>query len=180
MQDRLSVTLSIAGGMLRPWTVDDAAWYVAARDEEVFRWTTERRGLTVAETEAAILRVNASDDVISWAITDARGTTLFGNLALVYDQATGCAEVSYFLAAAGRGRGLATAAVSTVCEWAFANLATDRILLQTRPGNTRSQAVAQRAGFVRSHHAVATLAESAMDADVIWFELTRPLTATTP
>ena len=64
MQDRLAMTLPLAGGTLRPWEQADAAWYVAARDEEVFRWTTERRDLTVAETAAAILRVNASADVI--------------------------------------------------------------------------------------------------------------------
>ena len=178
MQERLAVTLPITGGILRPWTVDDAAWYVAARDAEIFRWTTERRDLTVAETEAAILRVNASDDVISWAIADAHGTTLFGNIALVYDQATRCAEVSYFLAAAGRGRGMATAAVQAVCAWAFSALDIQRILLQTRPGNIRSQAVAQRAGF---SHMNDDAPRDSREADAQWigFELANPRATTT-
>ena len=33
------VTLRADDFFLRPWEVEDAAWYVEARDEEVFQWT---------------------------------------------------------------------------------------------------------------------------------------------
>ncbi len=122
MREGWGVRLPIAGGWLRPWRVDDAVWYMALRDEEVFRWTTERRDLTRAEMVDAIRRVNASDEVSSWAITDKTGDTPLGNLALVYDATAACVEAMYFLGAAGRGRGLATAALTTACQWAFANL----------------------------------------------------------
>lgn len=170
MQDRLTVTLPIAGGILRPWTVEDAASYVAARDEEIFRWTTERSDLTVAETEAAIEQVNASEDIISWAIVDEQDKTLLGNITLVYDQEARCAEVMYFLAAVGRGRGLATNAVVAACKWAFENLVIDCVTLTTRVGNARSQRVAIRAGFQRMPNG----ADHQPDPPAVWFEL-RPV-----
>jgi len=73
--------------VLRPWHIDDAGWYVESRDEEVFRWTTEERTVTVADVEEAIAQVNASGDIFSFAIVDADGHELLGNLALVPDEA---------------------------------------------------------------------------------------------
>lgn len=175
MQDQLAVTLPISGGCLRPWRVLDAAAYVAMRDEEVLRWTTERRDLTVDETAAAIQRVNSSDDVISWAIWDDTegdpNAMPLGNIALVHDAATQVAEVMYFLRPDGRGRGLATGAVRAVCAWAFANLNVTRITLQTRPGNIRSQRVAVRAGFASMARAGAEVDNEREEAE--WFSLSR-------
>jgi len=95
--------------LLRPWQVADATWYVEARDEEVLRWTTERRDLTVEETEDAIQAVNARDDVASFAIIDTSCNELVGNIAAVKDESdVREAEVMYWLAASGRGRGIAT------------------------------------------------------------------------
>ncbi len=53
------IVLQSGGVLLRPWRIEDARWYVEARDEEVFRWTTEKRTLTVQETEEAIERIES-------------------------------------------------------------------------------------------------------------------------
>src|SRR5215204_6270897 len=99
---------------LRPWTGADAEWYVAARDEEVFRFTTERRDLTGAEVTAAIERARDDPTTAAFAITDRDGT-LVGNLAITMNGTF--ADLSYFLAPAGRGRGLATDAVRAAVGW---------------------------------------------------------------
>lgn len=60
------------------------------------------------------------------------------------------AEVSYWFAPEGRGRGAATTAVRLVAMWAFEAWARlERIELQTLPENAASQRVAERAGFKR-------------------------------
>jgi hypothetical protein len=41
------VTLHADDFFLRPWEIKDAAWYVEARDKEVFKWTKESRDLTL-------------------------------------------------------------------------------------------------------------------------------------
>ena len=59
------------------------------------------------------------------------------------------AEVSYFLRASARGRGLATRAVRLVAGWAFDELEVARIELRVHPENLASLRVADRAGFTR-------------------------------
>jgi [ribosomal protein S5]-alanine N-acetyltransferase len=136
--------------LLRPWQVDDARWYVEARDEEVFKWTTELRELTVSQAEAAIERVNGSDDVLSFAVADPQSCELLGNIALVRDNSRAfTGEVMYWLAPHGRGRGVATKAVTLLCVWALTNLSFEQIALKTHMDNVPSQRVADRAGFRR-------------------------------
>jgi len=151
--------------LLRLWRTDDAGWYVAARDEDVFQWTTERRDLTVLETEEAIQKVNDNDDIFTFAVADSTNNELLGNIALVRDETDSyTGEVMYWLAPQGRGRGVATTAVKLLVEWAFAELGFERITLQTRRDNVRSQRVAERLGFQRS----GTRGEG------VWFVLTAP------
>lgn len=61
----------------------------------------------------------------------------------------GLAGVGYWLRPEGRGRGAATDAVKLVSEWAFRDLAIERMSLITDPENLPSQRVAERVGFRR-------------------------------
>ncbi len=134
---------------LRRWEQDDAEWYVRARDEEIFFWTKEPRGLTPELLRTAIEQHLNRPTYAGFAITDASSGSLLGNIALVISEAKPCwAEVMYWLAAPARGRGAATQAVNTIVRWAFETLPIDGIELRTDPDNTASQRVAQRAGFV--------------------------------
>jgi [ribosomal protein S5]-alanine N-acetyltransferase len=149
---------------LRPWRVEEAEWYVWARDEEIFKWTTEKRDLTVEETRTAIEQLNANPNAVCLVIVETASETLLGNIALAIEQNHQSAEVMYWLAPAGRKRGIATNAVRLLCDWAFRAFDLERITLKTHPENIPSQSVAQRAGFMRKERREA----------VIWFELIAP------
>jgi RimJ/RimL family protein N-acetyltransferase len=57
--------------------------------------------------------------------------------------------VGYWLAPAARGQGLMTEAVRAVVRWAAEEHGVECLRLWTHPENIASQAVAERAGFVR-------------------------------
>jgi RimJ/RimL family protein N-acetyltransferase len=160
-------TLQTGDILLRPWTVEDATWYVESRDEEVYRWTTERRELTVEETVAAIKQVNDNPFTVSYAIVDNQSLQILGNLALVLADNRKSAEVMYWLAPWGRGRGVATNSVKLLCQWAFTQFDLVRITLQTHPDNVRSQSVALRAGF----QGLSSGNEDQVSRNHVWFEL---------
>jgi RimJ/RimL family protein N-acetyltransferase len=57
--------------------------------------------------------------------------------------------VGYWLASSSRGRGLMTEAITGLVQWARATYHIQALSLWTHPENLASQAVAERAGFVR-------------------------------
>jgi RimJ/RimL family protein N-acetyltransferase len=133
---------------LRLWQPDEAEWYVSARDEAVFRFTTESRTLTVDVARKRITDCVADQACVGYAIVEAASSTLAGNIALSPLDANGTeAEVMYWLAAAARGRGLATDAVRTLVDWAFRALPIVSVCLLTDSENLTSQQVALRCGF---------------------------------
>jgi len=104
-----------------------------------------------AEARANIDRAARSWEEGTWAvfrIVDAETELVVGGINLRLGEHE-CAEISYFLRASVRGRGLATRAVRLVAAWAFEELAIERIELRAHPENAPSRQVAERAGFVR-------------------------------
>jgi RimJ/RimL family protein N-acetyltransferase len=153
---------------LRPWEVGDAPWYVESRDEQVFKWTGERRDLTVEETEEAIRSGNQDPEALGFAIVDGETGEKVGSICLAFrEKSRDCAEVMYWLAPWGRGRGIATKAVKLLSQWAFDSMGLERVTLKTLAGNIRSQLVAKRVGFKRQ----GVKNEGGADADYVWFEL---------
>jgi RimJ/RimL family protein N-acetyltransferase len=65
--------------------------------------------------------------------------------------------VDYGVAPDHRGRGIAAAALQTICGWAFQDAAHDRVQLEIGIDNHASQRAAERAGFSRARHGRATL-----------------------
>ncbi|WAS90943.1 GNAT family N-acetyltransferase [Nannocystis punicea] len=57
------------------------------------------------------------------------------------------ASIGYWLARSATGRGLATAALRTVVEFAFGALGLKTLRARVAPGNTRSAALVRRLGF---------------------------------
>ena len=103
---------------LRPWRVEEADWYVAeTADPEIQRFTTEPPDLDPAAVRAAIEDMLASRGHAGLVITDAVTGQLPSNAGLAPGPDAGVGEVSYWVAAGARGRGVATRAVPLV-GWA--------------------------------------------------------------
>jgi RimJ/RimL family protein N-acetyltransferase len=163
------LTLREGGVLLRSWKVEEAAWYLRARDSEVFRWTTEKREFTLAEAEDGIRRANENPHTICLAILDDGCTKIHGNIALVLaDDAGTSAEIMYWIAPWARGKRLATRSLRRLCRWAIESLGLKTIRLKTHRDNVRSQLVAERTGFRRTKRVQG--AEPVKDH--VWFELT--------
>jgi RimJ/RimL family protein N-acetyltransferase len=120
-------------------------------------------------------RVQAEGTAIPFVITDAENGERLG----VIDLRLGPpADIGYWAAPSGRGRGAVTRALVLVANHGF-GLGLDRIELFTLPENVRSQNVALRAGFVRDGEVPARVpTRRGEKRDAYRFALTRP--AATP
>ncbi|GGQ60281.1 GNAT family N-acetyltransferase [Couchioplanes azureus] len=133
------------GLTLRPWRDSDAAALIAvATDAELRRWTSLR--VSDEATAGAWLQAQhegwAAGTRYAFAVLD--GRRLLGHAVL--KQPGG--EVGYWTAAAARGQGVASAALTTLTGWAFAEfpeLAELRLLHQV--GNAGSCRVAVKTGY---------------------------------
>ena len=153
---------------LRQWHPDDAEWYVEhSRDPEIRRWNTEPPDLDSATVRRAIDRALA-DRLVAVATTDAATGELLGNLALSPEH-----ELSYWVASAARGRGVATRAVRLLLDHAWAS-GVDRVVLHAHVDNLGSQRVAERAGFRRERVERAAREVKGEIWDVVWYGLDRP------
>ena len=122
-KNNFDVILCADNFLLRPWKIEDAIWYVESRDEEVFRWTKEKWDLTVEEAEEGIRQSNSNPEAICLAIVDNRSMELLGNIALAFrENNRKSAEIMYWLAPWGRGRGIAASSVKLLCQWPFDSL----------------------------------------------------------
>jgi RimJ/RimL family protein N-acetyltransferase len=139
--------------VLRPWRDSDVpAVAEACRDPEIARWTSLPENYTEADARAFLLyRYDAmlAGTTAPFAVVS-ESDQLLGSVALmrmVWEHRRG--EVGYWLARWGRGQGHATRALRLICRWGFDALGIERIDLFAATGNTPSQRVAERGGFVR-------------------------------
>lgn len=135
---------------LRAWETSDAEWcaQTAANDEMIQRFTSESAEVTAAQVRAAIVELLAGPhDAAGFLIADTTTGERLGNIALSYEDGVG--DVSYWVASGARGRGVATTALREFSRWAFDTLRLRELRLWTHPDNLASQAVAERAGYVR-------------------------------
>src|SRR5829696_10364979 len=132
--------------LLRQWQADDADWYAdSIRDPVIQRYTSEPPALTTDQVRAAIADLANQAEAVGFVVCDATSGQRLGNIALRHTVGTG--EVSYWVAAPARGRGVATRALRLLCDWAFAALDVSEIQLWTHVDNAASRLVAERAGF---------------------------------
>jgi RimJ/RimL family protein N-acetyltransferase len=85
----------------------------------------------------------------AFAAVEDGGTFLGLALAPAIDREAAEVELGYIVAPAARGRGVATAILRKLTEWAFAELGVERIVLIINVENQASERVAARAGYVR-------------------------------
>ncbi|WP_051838661.1 GNAT family N-acetyltransferase [Streptomyces sp. NRRL WC-3742] len=157
MTVRVPEALLAEGLLLRPFgDADTPALIEAYRDETLRRFTrlpVEDAGS--AERWLAVQHEGwAAGTRYSFAVLDADGGELLGNVALKRGGAAGpadVAEVGYWTAAPARGRGVAPRGVQAVTAWAFETFAPSglrRIDLLHQVDNPASCRVAQKSGYV--------------------------------
>jgi RimJ/RimL family protein N-acetyltransferase len=135
--------------LLRPWVAADAKWIVDAhRDPGIRHWHT-RTVESVGEAEELIDRYAQdwqAETSANWAVVAPDGDVL-GRVALCAIQLeSGEAEIGYWVRAAARGRGTASAAVQILSTWAF-DAGFHRLFLHHSTANSASCGVARKAGF---------------------------------
>jgi RimJ/RimL family protein N-acetyltransferase len=113
-------------------------------------------------------RAGTADRLVAFAITDAATGELLGNLAL-----SPAHELSYWVARAARGRGVATRAGRLLLDHAWAS-GVDRVALHAHVDNLGSQRVAERAGFRPDRVERAARELKGEIWDVVWYGLDRP------
>lgn len=84
-----------------------------------------------------------------FAAFDGDGRFVGLGLAFGIDRAEGEAELGYMVAPAARGRGVGTAILRALTDWAFADLGVQRLRLVVDVENPASLRVAERSGYVR-------------------------------
>lgn len=134
--------------ILRPWADEDAEWYVQqVQDPQIRRFTTERPSLTTQEFRTALAKLRGNDDAMGFVAVDPASGARLANVAA--SRHGRVAEVSYWVAPAARGRGVASGALRALCELVATTWAVAEIRLFTHAENVASQRVAVRAGFTR-------------------------------
>jgi RimJ/RimL family protein N-acetyltransferase len=138
--DWRATVLSDGELVLRAWQPGDQELLgTSQRDPEIGRYFG--RSLTLADgasppadPDAPAFAIVVADEVVG-VIWFARGVRPF--------------EVGYYLHRDMWGRGIATRSLRLVTDWILREPGVDLIVLCTHPQNVRSQAVAERAGYVR-------------------------------
>jgi len=96
---------------------------------------------------AAFARLRQAADEEGFVICDSVTGQRLGNIALGHDGQVG--QVSYWVAADARGRGVATRALVLFCAWTFQAVGLSEVWLAAHQENVASQRAALRAAFQR-------------------------------
>jgi RimJ/RimL family protein N-acetyltransferase len=139
------------GGIrLRPWTSADAfVLAIEIQDSEIVRWLDIELPYTEADADAFVAkaRVHWSERKAAHFVVE-RDDGFAGYIAaLGIEGALTAVEIVYWIAAAHRRRGVASAALTALVAWLRASGA-DTIELGMTDGNAASAAVAEGSGFV--------------------------------
>ena len=131
---------------LRPATLADACEWLAGEDDELARWFEFPRRSTLEDTESAIAGWSESwrigGPVRCWAICDVATAAIAGGIEL-HRLDENDVNLSYFVFASWRRRGIATAAAELALEYAATAMHASRAVIKVLEGNTASLAVAR-------------------------------------
>jgi RimJ/RimL family protein N-acetyltransferase len=146
------VELTVGGLRLRPPDEHDAADALAMLlDPETVMWNPAP---AIVDVETARdwcegLADWSGGDHATFSVFAADGGRLLGNVSLhKIDPEQSIAEMGYRIAPWARGRGVGTAAVRAVTDWAFARLELHRVQLYHAVPNVASCRVATKAGYL--------------------------------
>lgn len=139
---------------LRPWTPDDAQQvHRMVQDPAIPRFMSIPPNHTLSGVQMWLSSRDEelrADQGVSLAIVSASDGTLFGSAGIELscaDEQIG--EIGYWIAAESRGRGIASATVRLIADWAFGTLGLARLEITTHEDNDASMRVALKCGFER-------------------------------
>lgn len=146
--------------LLRRLVQDDAGEIFMLRsDEDVNRYLGRKRAENIADAKAFIEKIDGivnSSDGFFWAVTPRDESSLAGTICFWnIDREKNKAELGYELLPAYQGKGIMTEAIAAVLRFGFDQLGFTSIEAWTHPGNLRSSALLEKAGFKRDHAAEA-------------------------
>jgi len=140
------------GAELRLWEAGDAAELTAAiadNREHLATWLpwAETHGFqdSVEFLDLKRLQIEANDGFEAAIVLDGR---IAGGIGFHrVDWVNRSTSIGYWLAADAQGRGLMTAAVAALLDYAFFEWELHRVIIEVIVGNERSQAIPERLGF---------------------------------
>jgi RimJ/RimL family protein N-acetyltransferase len=138
---------------LRPFgPADEDAVYAACQDAEIQRWTRVPSPYTRVHAREFVLDRSSSgwheDRAYTFAVCDSTSGDVLAAVGLRPLGLDDVAEIGFWCAAWGRGRGVTTDAVAAVCRWGFGAVGLARIEWHAAAGNMGSRRVAEKVGFV--------------------------------
>jgi RimJ/RimL family protein N-acetyltransferase len=135
---------------LRPWRLDDMSDVVAAcQDPEIPRWTMVPTPYSEDDAREFLDHVTKEpEDQLNLALTRVDDDLPIGSIT-IWLVKPGVAEFGYWTAREARGQGYTPRALRLFSGWAFDELKLPRLQLGTIPGNTPSERVAEKVGYVR-------------------------------
>jgi RimJ/RimL family protein N-acetyltransferase len=148
------ISISTERLVLRPFDEEDVPELVEMMNDELVRaWSsapapyTQEDARTWVRTTAPAERSEGRGLV--FAVAEVLTARLVGIVHLSHtDWRSRTTEISYLTAAWARGEGYAPESVLATAQWLFQDRSFDRLELRTPAGNTASQQVAQKAGFI--------------------------------
>ena len=135
---------------LRPWSMEDVPAITAiCQDAEIPRWTTVPTPYSEENAREFVSKMTAPDleNTLGLAIIS-QPVEVAGSLAM-WIVMPGVVEFGYWVSHHARGRGYAPRALLLLAGWAVNTMEVRRLQLETIPGNSASERVAEKTGFSR-------------------------------
>lgn len=132
---------------LRSFEPADAEWvYKACQDPEIQAWTTIPRPYLLEHATAYV--EDSTLEVGKWVIEDISDASPVGVISIhSIDTTTGKADIGYWVAPWGRGRGAASQALNMVAREAAAFDTISTLSVIVAETNLASRATAEKSGF---------------------------------
>lgn len=133
---------------LRDVSVDDAEWiFRACQDSDIQRWTTVPRPYTLDHALSFV--GDTTLEYRRWTIDDAETNEPLGLVSIHGVQPdTGDADIGYWVAPWGRGRGVGSASVREMIDLVRNEKDVTGLVAYVAAENVASQSVVRRAGFI--------------------------------
>lgn len=153
---------------LRELVSTDVDWvFEACQDVEIQRWTLVPSPYTRGDAEWF---VRENTEYLCRAIIDIESSRPVGMIG-VHGIHDGVADIGYWVAAWGRGRGTATAAVRALVDVLVAEHAVREVTARVAVTNAASRATVERAGFTESERECGACPDGGAKADAVVYRL---------